>query len=374
MLPYTGDYIEHIDDNINNFKYYTFTPRPLMYGGMYEVDDELTALLIEAHRNIGFLEGLLKYASNKNAFSELMLLKECAYSLMIDYDSPTFQDILVNRGNGKGDIVAITNLELAYKTARNMTISALSLSKLCGIALYGDNVDKTVDVRKRQIFLYHVKTNIKSYNPTAPTEVLPALADISAYLYNDQDTDPLIKAALVHYQFEIIHPFEQYNGIVGRITIPMILHDITNESFPLICLSEYLYQNKNEYFDLLRTTQYSGGYIRWIKFLVKAIGETAKQSAKSLIQYEHTTAKDEELLINRGKISRSTSIVYEYFKRFPITNIPYVSKGTGLSFNSTAKAIDLLQEQGILVQMNSKERNRIWEYMSLKNCIVLELQ
>lgn len=374
MLPYTGDYIKHIDDNINNFKYYTFTPRPLMYGGMYEVDDELTALLIEAHRNIGFLEGLLKYASNKNAFSELMLLKECAYSLMIDYDSPTFQDILVNRGSGKGDIGPITNLELAYKTARNMTISALSLSKLCGIALYGDNVDKTVDVRKRQIFLYHVKTNIKSYNPTAPTEVLPALADISAYLYNDQDTDPLIKTALVHYQFEIIHPFEQYNGIVGRITIPMILHEITNESFPLICLSEYLYQNKNEYFDLLRTTQYSGGYIRWIKFLVQAIGETAKQSAKSLIQYEHTTAKDEELLINKGKISRSTSIVYEYFKRFPITNIPYVSKGTGLSFNSTAKAIDLLQEQGILVQMNSKERNRIWEYMSLKNCIVLELQ
>ena len=178
----------------------------------------------------------------------------------------------------------------------------------------------------------------------------------------------------MHYQFEIIHPFEQYNGIVGRITIPMILHDITSGSFPLICLSEYLYHNKNEYFDLLRTTQYSGGYIRWIKFLVKAIGETAKQSAESLIQYEHTTAKDAELLINRGKISRSTSIVYEYFKRFPITNIPYASKGTGLSFNSTAKAIDLLQEQGILIQMTSKERNRIWEYMSLKNCIVLELQ
>lgn len=178
----------------------------------------------------------------------------------------------------------------------------------------------------------------------------------------------------MHYQFEIIHPFEQYNGIVGRIIIPMISHDVIGETFPLICLSEYLYQNKNEYFDLLRTTQYIGGYIRWIKFLVKAIGETAKQSAESLVQYEHTTAKDEELLINRSKISRSTAIIYEYFKRFPITNISHASKGTGLSFNSTAKAIDLLQEQGILVQMNSKERNCIWEYISLKNCIVLELQ
>ena len=373
MLPYTGDYIEHIDDNKSNSKYYTFTPRPLIYGDMYKMDDELSALLIEAHQNIGFLMGLFKYAPNKDAFSELMLLKECAYSLMIDYDSPTFQEVLINRGSGKKDIVPITNLALAYKTARNMTVSAPSLSRLCGIALYGDNVDKTIGVRSRQTFLYGVRTNIKSYNPTAPAEVLPALADISAYLYNAQDTDPLIKSALAHYQFEIIHPFEQYNGIVGRITIPMILHDIASETFPLICLSKYLYQNKNEYFDLLRTTQYSGGYIRWIKFLVKAIGETAKQSAESLIEYENTTAKDEKLLISTGKISRSTSIVYEYFKRFPITNIPYASKGTGLSFNSTAKAIDLLQEQGILVQMNSNERNRIWEYMSLKNCVMLEL-
>ena len=63
-----------------------------------------------------------------------------------------------------------------------MTISVPSLSKLCGIAMYGDNVDKMIDVRNRQAFLYSVKTNTKSYNPTAPTDVLPALADISAYL------------------------------------------------------------------------------------------------------------------------------------------------------------------------------------------------
>ena len=76
MLSYTGDYIEHIDSKINNFKYYTFTPRPLKRGDMYKIDEELSALLIEAHRNIGFLKGLLKYAPNEDAFSELMLLKE----------------------------------------------------------------------------------------------------------------------------------------------------------------------------------------------------------------------------------------------------------------------------------------------------------
>ena len=66
MHPYTGDYIEHIDSTTNNFKYYTFAPRPLMNGNMYQMDDELATLLTEAHRNIGFLEGLIQFAPNRD--------------------------------------------------------------------------------------------------------------------------------------------------------------------------------------------------------------------------------------------------------------------------------------------------------------------
>ncbi len=146
-----------------------------------------------------------------------------------------------------------------------MEICAPDLSRICGIALYGESEDNPMSVRDHQTFWLGAKTNLKGYNPTAPDAVLPALADISAYLYNDQKTDPLIKAALVHYQFEMIHPFERYNGIVGRIIVPIMLSDVAREAKLLICLSEYLYHNKNEYFDLLRSTQFSGGYIRWIK-------------------------------------------------------------------------------------------------------------
>lgn len=370
MIPYTGDYIKHIDDNQNNFKYYTFTPRPLMYGDMYKMDEELSALLIEAHRNIGFLEGLLKYAPNKNAFSELMLLKECAYSLMIDYDSPTFQDVLVSRGSNKEDITSITNLELAYKEARDSIISVPVLSKLCGIALHGDVTDKTVDIRDKQTFLLGVRTNLKTYTPTAPDAVLPALADISAYLYNDKDTDPLIKAALVHYQFEMIHPFERYNGIVGRIIVPTILCNIVGEAKPLICLSEYLYHNKNEYFDLLQTTQYSGGYIRWIKFCVNAINETAKRSAQLLIQYEDIVAKDIKQLESIQLLPKSVWRVYDYLKLFPMTSISRATTQLGSSFNSISNALYLLRENGIVTQENDNMRNRIWKYTALTSHLI----
>lgn len=361
MLPYTGDYIEHVDGNNCHFKYYTFIPRSLMRGNLYKLDDELSSSLIDAHRNIGFLAGLLKFAPNKDAFSELMLLKECAYSLMIDYDSPSFQNVLLSRGSGKGDIAPITNLEMAYKAAQRKTISVPDLGKLCGIALYGDSTSKPLGIRDRQTFLQGVSTSIKTYNPTAPDDLLPALADISAYLYNDKDTDPLIQAALVHYQFEMIHPFEQYNGIVGRIIIPMILRDTANEALPLLCLSEYLYYNKNEYFDLLRTTQYSGGYIRWIKFFVNALGEIARQSARLLVQYENAIFEAEQLIKDSTPSSKSIWSVYNYLKKFPISNISCAMERTSFSFNSVSKAMRIMKEKGI-VQESGGVRNRIWEY------------
>lgn len=369
MLPYTGDYTEHIDPEKPSLTFYSFTPRPLMHGGMYQMDDELAALLTEAHRNIGFLEGLVTYAPNKEAFAELMLLKECTYSRMIDYDDPHFKEVLTIRGTGKGGITPITNLEMAYKAAKSMEIAAPDLIRICSIALNGELENKSIDVREHQTFWMGVKTDFKGYNPTAPDAVLPALADISAYLYNDHNTDPLIKAALVHYQFEMIHPFERYNGIVGRIIVPMILRDVIGKARSLICLSEYLYQNKNEYFDLLRTTQYSGGYIRWIKFFVTAVGQAAEQSAEQLIHYEQIVARDYDRLLGIRNSPKSVCSVYEFLKATLILNSSFAAKAIGLSFNSVSKAMRVLQEYGIVAQISDSERNRIWVYKSLSDGI-----
>lgn len=369
MLPYTGDYTEYIEPGKNSFKFYSFTPRPLMRGDMYQMDDELAALLSEAHRNIGFLDGLVKYAPNKAAFDELMLLKECTYSRMIDYGGLDFKEVLTRRGTNKGDITPIINLEAAYRMSNNMKISTPDLSRICGIALYGDLEESSIGVRDHQTFWLGVKTNFKGYNPTAPNAVLPALADISAYLYNDQHTDSLVKAALVHYQFEMIHPFEQYNGIIGRILVPIILQDIAEEALPLICLSEFLYYNKNEYYDLLRTTQYSGGYIRWIKFFVNAISEVAKQSAQLLIEYESIISKDISQLKSAALQSKSIWSIYDFLKRFPITRISNAAEQLGLSFNSISKAVRVLEENGIVTQKNSNQRNRIWEYSKLQHLL-----
>lgn len=361
MHPYTGDYTEQRKNEKFNFTYYTFTPRPLKDATLYKMDNELATLLIEAHHNLGQLEGLFQYAPNKNSFCELMLLKECTYSRMIDYDAPNFSDILVRRGTGKGDMEPINNLLAAYKAADGMQFTAQDYSKICSIALYGDKPEQQMGVRDTQTFLQYAISNLKTYNPTAPEAVLPSLADISAYLYDSVD-DPLIQAALAHYQFEMIHPFEKYNGIVGRILIFMVLQKIADKALLGLCLSEYLFFNKNEYFDILRSTQYSGGYIRWIKYFIRIINEAAQTSVALLKRYEEMIKLNEEKL--RAKVPKTRSFwgVYEYLKVFPIASIPIAAKHLNLSYNSVSKAFALLQKYNIIMQESNATRNRIWKY------------
>lgn len=361
MHPYTGDYTEQRKNEKFNFTYYTFTPRPLKNATLYKMDNELATLLIEAHHNLGQLEGLFQYAPYKNSFCELMLLKECTYSRMIDYDAPNFSDILVRRGTGKGDMEPINNLLAAYKASDGMQFTAQDYSKICSIALYGDKPEQQMGVRDTQTFLQYAISNLKTYNPTAPEAVLPSLADISAYLYDSGD-DPLIQAALAHYQFEMIHPFEKYNGIVGRILIFMVLQRIADKALLGLCLSEYLFFNKNEYFDILRSTQYSGGYIRWIKYFIRIINEAAQTSVAQLKRYEEMIKLNEEKL--RAKIPKTRSFwgVYEYLKVFPIASIPIAAKHLNLSYNSVSKAFALLQKYNIIIQESNATRNRIWKY------------
>lgn len=369
MIPYTGEYIGHKENNQSGFTYYSFTPTPLMSGNFYTMDDELITLLNDTHQNLGFLEGIIQYAPNIDSFRELMLFKECVYSKRIDYSTPSFQDAIVIRGGGKGDITLIKNLMLAFEDAVCQGIFTQELNKICEIALYGEEAKEAIDIRRKQTFLSNVKANLKIYNPTAPDALLPALADIFAFLRNSQE-DMLIKIPLVHYQFEMLHPYEKYNGIVGRIMVSQLLSNIVNEAFSFICLSEFLYWNKNQYFDLLSSTQRSGGHIRWIKFFVKAINEAASLSAQLLMQYEDVIASDERKLSSTTPLPKSVSVIYECLKKYPVINVPVAEKRSGLSFNTVSKAFLILERNGIVKQCGNNGRNRIFEHTDLKRVLV----
>ena len=245
MYPNTGEYVKHQDERDADFAYYTFIPRPLKEGFFYNMDCELAALLAETHQRLGYLEGISKLLPNKHSFQNLMRLRECVYSLLIDYKGMEFKEALYRCETGKDDAVPIMNLVLSYETAVNQKLSTRELCRLYEIARYGSELKETITLRNKKIFFNGIRSNLRTYNPTAPEKLMPALADIFTYSEKSQD-DFLIKMALSHYQLEMIHPFETGNGIMGRMMLSMLFPVELKEAVQSLAISEYLYQNKNQ--------------------------------------------------------------------------------------------------------------------------------
>ena len=357
MNQSAGNYIKHADSDKTDFVFYTFIPRPLEEGNFFQIDDELSDLLIDAYHALGVLDGSVKYAPNKASFADLSLFMECCYSRLIDYQTP----LLYNALKGE-DTDYITNIASAYRYSDGKAISMPVLSSVFEIALSDADRGEKVSFRKKQTFMLRAVTNLKVYNPTSPEGILPAMKDIMAYLRKIDFPEVLTKAALAHYQFETIHPFEYYNGIVGRVLIFMILRATGLKAPCFMSLSEFLYNNKNEYFDIISSTQRSGSHIRWIKFMIRGIIEAANQAVIRLDKYEKLIEHSEAIILSGKILTKNNVKVYNCFKRRLVSQIKPIAEELSVSFNTVSKSIDLLVNEGILRAEKDQSRHRYFVY------------
>ena len=362
MLRNTGEYEKCFRRGSKDFYFFTFTPTPLMSGNFFDTDDELLAMLVRTHREIGILEGITRYHQDRSIIRDLMIMNECCYSYLIDHAGDSFYAFIKANSLSKEDAGNVRNIISAYEFALSQHVSTHSLSGVCKIALYGQESDDRVRERDKSIFLGRAVSNLKVYNPTAPEKILPAIADIVAFLRNDEKTDILAKVALAHYQFEMIHPYECCNGIVGRTLISMILHKYGIRAAAFLGLSEFLYYNKNDYFEILRTTQYSGGYIALVKFFVRGIHESSKTAINRIDRIIRIIADDEAKIVACGASAKKLEMVYDYFKSRIFSKVGMVSVDLGISFNTTAKLVTELCEMNILQLENEQSRHRVFYY------------
>lgn len=333
------------------------------------MDEELVTLLTTAHRLLGILEGMSMYMKDSEAIKDLMLLKECCYSRLIDKkDSPTFYNIMKNLSSKQDDMTCITHLVDAYKYSYGKPVENTELTKIYNIII-GLEAKEQIAVRNKQTFLNNAVTNLKIYSPAAPEHILPALQDIVKFLKRNDNLDVLIKAALAHYQFEMIHPYESCNGLVGRILIQMILFNAQHRATPCLCLSEYLCRNKDEYFDKLRTTQMGGGYIYWIKFFIRAVCSAASNAVEQTKRFVEIVAKDEKEIFSSNPSTKSVTLVYNYFKKNLVSEIKPAAKALELSFNTVACSVDKLSEMGVLKMEGMQSRHRSFLYSKALDAI-----
>ena len=287
-----GTYSLSFSDDFKG-SYYTFTPHSLCRDITLVNDDELISALANAHRLIGLLEGLCRYISDMENITRLFRLKEVAASYSIDealrFTYPELFGIFGDKKR-KQRMVPIQN----HIKALEYGINELSHAPLTNKLIYSTHsvlMDHRRDTeiigaaRKKQTILgdFMVRvTNMKTYNPTAPVEIKTCMADVQKYIEREDAIDTLIKAALLHYQIEAIHPFESGNGKMGRIVVAQYLNKTGLLKSTLLPISEFLLMDKMEYFDRLNAVHYHGRYEQWIKFFLRVIEVTAKTTLENV--------------------------------------------------------------------------------------------
>jgi Fic family protein len=205
--------------------------------------------------------------------------------------------------------------------------------------------------------------NTAVFVPPAPDDMIKALGDLETYINEDRDRiDPLIKAALIHYQFETIHPFLDGNGRIGRLLITLFLREKSILSKPVLYISCYLKLNRIEYFDRLMEVRKKGRYSQWIRFFVQTVLDTAEDAVKTIDALMGLRESNRAKINGLGRSEKTALRLYKYIEGSPIIDIGRTATDLGLSYNTAASGIKHLQNLGILHAVTNSRRNRVFAY------------
>lgn len=194
--------------------------------------------------------------------------------------------------------------------------------------------------------------------PPPPSEALQAMDDLEKFLHADSDSLPLlVKLALVHYQFEAIHPFPDGNGRIGRLLIPLILCERRAMSQPLLYLSVYFEKNYDRYIDLMFDVSRLGAWEEWIEFFLRGVENSARNAMMkaNALQDLHLHYMKE---IQKARSSALLAKIVDSLFEVPVTTIPHIVSEIGLSYNAAKNNVQRLQDMQILRPIETGERTQ----------------
>lgn len=221
------------------------------------------------------------------------------------------------------------------------------------------------EFRKTQNWIGPSGSTIKtaSFIPPAPNEMNKNLSDLEKYIHDGDKIDCLIKIALVHYQFETIHPFLDGNGRIGRLLIILYLKEKGLIEYPILYLSYFFKKNRSKYYELLNNVRFKGEFEEWIKFFVEGICEISEDSIKSIQDIVQLKSKDIEKIrsVTKANVSHLLSI-YDYLLKHPFIETEDIRNLLDLSKPTVNKLLGSLTELGILELVEEKQRYRQYVY------------
>ena len=354
--------------------YQSFVPAPLPPTPPVDLGSEGLNLLIQANRQLALLEGLAVRIPNMDLFVSMYVRKEALLSSQIEGTQATLDDVLdplldENANRSVADVINyIKASEFAIKRLQELPLCNRLIKETHAVLMEGvrGQEKNPGEFRYSQNWIGGQGSTLKNarYIPPNPEDMKEAISDLEKYMNAEDSLDPLVRAALIHYQFETIHPFLDGNGRVGRLLITLFLMEKKILTAPALYISYFLKRNRIEYYDRMTEVRRKGNYEQWITFFLQAVMESAEDAVHTIDQL--TALHDKNMtLLTEGITKRQSDTLKKLFASLeanPIIEVTKTSQALDMAYNTIARAVAVLEEKGILAQSEKAGKTRIYSY------------
>lgn len=362
---------------VNQGYYKSFQPN--LIDRSWAMDDmEVMQLLGKADRELGRLDMYSEYIPNIDLFISIHVLKEATQSSKIEGTQTNMEEALLDKEDvpldKRNDWEEVQNyiqaMEYAISKLEELPFSSRLIRETHKTLMQGVRGEQKQpgDFRTSQNWIGGASISDATFVPPVHTSIPELMGDIEKFAHNEEIYFPeLLKIALIHYQFETIHPFLDGNGRVGRLMITLYLVSKGILKKPILYLSDFLERHRKHYYDNLMRVREENDLSQWFKFFLTGIIQTAHKGIATfdgiLRLQKETDAKIQSL----GSRAVNAQKVAEYLYQRPVLNAENVRKITGLSMPSAYNLIKDLEALGILTEITGGQRSRVYEFKDYLN-------
>ena len=367
----SGKFVEQI-------KYQSFSPEKINRQWIISLP-EVNSLLAEANRLIGELNAYSQIIPDVDFFISMHILKEATTSSRIEGTSTNMEEALIKEENinpeKRDDWAEVQNyiqaINSSIKELEKLPISNRLIRNTHNVLLSGVRGKYKIPGEFR-VSQNWIGATLKDavFIPPHHTEVAELMSDLEKFIHNDEYQIPhLIKIAIVHYQFETIHPFLDGNGRLGRLLITLYLVSTGILTKPSLYLSDFFEKNKVYYYDNLMAVRISNNLVQWIKFFLVGVIETSKGSIQVFKNILVLKSKIETEILPKlgGKVENGQKLIQQLYQ-VPIIDAKQVKELLQISLSTSTRLINKFVELGILTELTGFKRNRMFifrEYFEL---------
>lgn len=363
---------------VSQGSYRSFQPQPI--NRAWTVDNpEVLNLLSQADRELGRLDMFSHYVPNIDLFISMHVLKEATQSSKIEGTQTNIEEALMERTEiapeKQSDWEEVQN----YVKAINFAIGRLGalpfssrlIRETHAVLMQGVRGEKKTpgEFRVSQNWIGGASLKDATFIPPVHTSVQELMSDLENFVHNESVLLPdLLKVALVHYQFETIHPFLDGNGRVGRLMITLYLVNKGILKKPVLYLSDFLERNRTPYYDNLMRVREKHDIAHWFRFFLTGVIETAKSSIATFDAILQLQKKNDQLIQQLGSRASNAQKVIRQLYHQPVTNADKVAKAAGITLPTAYSLIESLEKKGIVREITGAQRKRLYifdEYLKL---------